>query len=179
MENVELLLKEMSNIEYGWIDKTGYKYINKIAKNKFITDWYLQKPQEIKKTQIGICWDQVEYERNFFETHKIKHKCIFMIYEDGIKNPMHTFLIFKDKNKYYWFENTYNNVKGIISFDNLKDCIEKVKYEFKKENALEEIGEKLYLYVYEKPEYEISAEEFVNHCISSLKVDNDLNNLDL
>lgn len=178
-EEIKNLLNKMSEFEYGWIDKTGYKYVNKIAKNKFITDYYLQNPKDMDKTKIGICWDQVEYERNFFERNEIPHKSFFVIYNDGIKYPNHTFLIFKDKKKYYWFENTYHDAHGILEYDTLEECLEHVKKEFLKENKLEIIGEQIEWYVYEKPKYGLKAEEFINYCLSQTKANADLKNIDI
>ncbi|MBE6148404.1 MAG: hypothetical protein E7167_02795 [Firmicutes bacterium] len=179
MQEVQELYKKMSEFEYGWIDKTGYKYVNKIAKNKFITDYYLQKPKDLEKNKIGICWDQVEYERSFFEKNGISFKTIFIIYDDGVKYPNHTFLIFKENQKYYWFENTYADVKGILEFDSLQECLSKVKKEFMKETHLEEIGDRLYYYVYDKPKYGIGALDFITHCQNGIKADLDLKNIDI
>ena len=179
LENAQELLRKMNDFDYGWIDKTGYKYINKIVKNKFITDYYLQNPKDMDNTKIGICWDQVEYERNFFKNHKIPHKTIFIVYDDGIKYPNHTFLIFKDQKKYYWFENTYPDVKGISEFDTLEECFSRVKKEFLKENNLEQIGEKLYWFVYEKPQCGLGAVDFINYCRTGIKAHPDLKNIDV
>lgn len=179
MQKINELYKQMNDFDYGWIDKTGYKYINKIAKNKFIPDYYLQNPKDLDETKIGICWDQVEYERKHFEKFDIPFKTIFIIYDDGIKYPNHTFLIFKKNKKYYWFENTYANAKGILDFDNLQELYDRVKKEFMKENKLEEIGEKIFWYVYDKPKYGIGAVDFITHCQKGIKANNDLKNIDI
>ena len=71
-EEIQQFLNKMKDIEYGWIDKDGHKYINHIVKNKFLTDYYLQKPSEVWKNHIGICWDQVEVEREFFTYKNVK-----------------------------------------------------------------------------------------------------------
>ncbi|MBQ6840701.1 MAG: hypothetical protein IJO63_01110 [Bacilli bacterium] len=179
LENIQNLYKKMQEFDYGWIDKTGYKYVNKIVLKKFVTDYYLQNPKDLDSTKIGICWDQVEYERKFFEKNKIPFKTIFIVYEDGIRFPNHTFLIFKFNNKYYWFENTYKDAKGILEFNSLEECFTKVKIEFMKENGLEEIGEKLYYYVYDKPKYGLSPEEFIRYCQTGIKADPNLKNIDI
>ena len=179
LENVNNLYKKMQGFEYGWIDETGYKYVNKIVKNKFITDYYLQNPKDLDKTKIGICWDQVEYERVHFNKYNIPFKTIFIIYNDGIKFPNHTFLIFKFNKKYYWFENTYSDAKGILEYNSLSECLEHVKKEFMKENKLENIGEQLNYFVYDKPKYGLKPEEFINYCLTGTLANKDFKNIDI
>ena len=40
---------------------------------------------------------------------------------------MHTFLIFENDNKYYWFENAFEAQRGIHEFSSLDEAIECVK----------------------------------------------------
>lgn len=178
MDKIKEFYNSMNPIEYGWIDKEGKKYINQIIKSRFVTDYYLQSPKEMIKNNIGICWDHVELERKFFEDNNIPHKAIFMQYDDGVVFPIHTFLIFKLK-KYYWIEHTYKDVMGIREYKTLKECLDDVATEFKKENRLLYTSDKINYYVYDKPKYGISAEEFIIHCTSSLKAEKDLVNIDI
>lgn len=178
MKEAQELLKKMSEFEYGWIDRNGLKYVNKISKINFFNDYFLQSPEEVEKNKIGICWDQVEYERKYFLSKNIPHKTIFMFYDDGKKFPLHTFLIFKENEKYYWFENTYPRTIGAFEFNSLTDCFAKIKIEFMKENLLEDVGDKLYWLEYTKPEYGINYEEFVNHCKSGILATKDFSNID-
>jgi len=178
MVEAQKLFKIMSEFDYGWIDKAGHKYINQIAKSKFITDYYLQNPKDIDTTKIGICWDQVEYERRFFLKNNIPHKSIFIVYDDGVKYPNHTFLIFKSNQKYYWFENTYSNVKGILEYNSLKDCLNHVKKEFLQENKLQNIDMPIYFFEYEQPKYGIGAIDFITHCQKGIKAKQNFENLD-
>lgn len=179
MEAIQEFLKKMHCIRYGWIDKEGNEYINKIVKNKFMTDYYLQSPKEVWKNEIGICWDQVEVEREFFEEHNIAHQSIFMFYDDGVKFPIHTFMLFKKDNKYGWIDNTYSDVKDSIRiYPSLKAAINDVTKEFIKENKLSVIGEKVYYYVYEKPTYGLNFEGFVTYCRNGKLADPNFKNID-
>ncbi len=178
-DELQQFLNKIKEIEYGWIDKDGNKYINHIVKNKFLTDYYLQKPSEVWKNQIGICWDQVEVEREFFTKKEIPFKSFLIIYDDGVKFPNHTFVIFKLGKEYGWFENTYKNVKDEIRYyKTLKDALEDVKKEFISENDLQIIGNKLYYFAYDKPKYGIGYEEFAKHCQMGIKANEDFKNVD-
>lgn len=178
-EEIQEFLNKMKDIEYGWIDKDGHKYINHIVKNKFLTDYYLQKPSEVWKNHIGICWDQVEVEREFFTKNNIPFKSILIFYDDGLKFPNHTFVIFKLDNEYGWIENTYKNVKDEIRYYNsLKEALDDVRNEFIRESDLQIIGDKLYYFAYDKPKYGIGYEEFAKHCQMGIKATEDYKNID-
>ena len=61
MNNIMLLLEE---IEYGYKDVNN-KYHNSID-NNFSDTYKLQSPSETEESKLGVCWDQVEYERYLF-----------------------------------------------------------------------------------------------------------------
>lgn len=165
MNEANELLKQMKSFNYGWIDKTGLKYINKIVMSKFLTDYYLQNPKDLDTTNIGICWDQVEYERRFFEKNKFNYQTFFMLYTKNNKNAIHTFLLFTENNKYYWFENTYKDNTGIFEFDTVDNCFKYIQNAFIKENKLENVDtNEIIFFEYEKPKYGIGANEFITYC---------------
>lgn len=95
------LFKLMSVIKYGYIDKKHNKHTDL---SKFFENYILQSPNEMKESKIGICWDQVEYERDYFENKRIDVETYFIVYYNGRNCPAHTFLLFKDNNKYIWVE---------------------------------------------------------------------------
>lgn len=181
MDEIQEFLNKMKDIEYGWIDKTGKRYEKHLVKEKFIKDYYLQNPKDTWKTKIGICWDQVEVERSFLKEKNIPHQSIFMFYDDGVKYPIHTFMLFKLDKKYGWIENTYENVKNEVQYyDSILEAIEAITKEFIRENNLKIIGnDKLYFFNYEKPKYGIGFEEYINHCRKSLMLKPDFSNLEL
>ena len=175
---IQEFLNKMKDIEYGWIDKNGNKYINHIVKNKFVTDYFLQKPSEVWQNHIGICWDQVEVEREFFKKQNIPFVSILILYNDGVKFPNHTFIIFKLDNEYGWLENTYTNVKEEVRYySTLKEALEDVKNEFIHENDLQIIGDQLYFFAYDKPKAGLNYEEFAKHCQKGIKADKEYNNI--
>lgn len=157
------IIDELNKIEYGWIDKNNniYKEVN----NLFSDNYILQSPEQVIKNKVGVCWDQVELERELFEKKNIKFNTFFIVHYDNDKCPTHTFLIYEENNKYYWFEHSWEKFKGIHEYKSeleaLKDIKEKfIKYELNsKYNPMN-----LCIYKYNKPKYGISCLEFYKHC---------------
>ena len=50
----------LNEIEYGWVDKSGNKHT--IVDSSYSDNYCLQSPQQIIKSKIGVCCDQVELE---------------------------------------------------------------------------------------------------------------------
>ena len=71
----------------------GNKYYG--DEGDFVKDYILETPEEVKKNKIGLCWDQVEYLRDYLEKKNVKVKTYFLIYYEGIC-PTHTFLIYEE-----------------------------------------------------------------------------------
>lgn len=163
LEFIKPLIETIENIEYGWIDKSNNKHY--IVDEKYANNYKLQSPEEITKTKIGVCWDQVELERSFFENIKIPYQTYFLVHYDNDKCPTHTFLTFKLNNKFYWFEHSWRPYKGIHEYQSLIELLKDVKEKFiinELENNYNE--ENLILREYPKPNYNISTEEFYKHC---------------
>ena len=90
--------------------------------------------------------------------------------------PMHTFLVYEDNNKYYWFENAWLDNKGIYEYssldDLLKDVYEKSILLYKSYNIKEEEINKYSLYILEKPMYHSNALEYIKFCSKMKKINN-------
>jgi len=106
------------NIDYGWMDKNHKRY------NEFGNTWWdnysLMLPEEVYKYKLGTCYEQTIFEYYVFnrDFSNLESKMIF-IAQYGKKNmnaDTHTFLIYRnkdDKSKWYWFENSWSNIRGI------------------------------------------------------------------
>lgn len=163
----------MENIDYGWVDKNNIKH-DKIDET-YSDDYILQSPDEIIKSKIGVCWDQVELERYYFEAKNCKVKTYFIVHYDGNKCPTHTFLTYEKNNKYYWFEYSWKKFKGIHEYNSLKELLLDVKNKFiKYELSDEYIKSNLVIHEYQKPKYNISVQEFYNHCDNGKYIDIEL-----
>ena len=94
----EVLLK-MKDIEYG------YLYQGKdISETEDLAKYYtLNSPEKTIKDKMGVCWDQVELERKYFNELNVKTKSYFICNYDGSFFPTHTFLVVFINNKYYYY----------------------------------------------------------------------------
>ena len=131
IKNPNELLKYMtSNITYGFVGKNGKKYLNQYSDEW--NDWYqecvVQTGEEVLETKVGTCWDQVELERLWFTNNNYKFNTYFIWFEVNHKNDYstHTFLIYENDNKYYWFENAFEEYRGIHEFDSEDNAIDYV-----------------------------------------------------
>ena len=179
IKNPEELLNFMSNkINYGYLGKNGkiYHYDD----DNFNLDWYeqyiLENKDDILENLYGNCWDQVELERGWFLKKGYEIKTFFEMVKLDYENeyPTHSFLVYKDNDYWYWFENSDFNEKGIHKFNTLEELL---KYQYKKYVEFlitlnitnEEIG-KIIVTDFEKPKEHISAKEYLNHVIGSKKI---------
>lgn len=164
------VMKLMDDIEYGWLSKDNQKHLS--IDKEFADNYILQSPKEIIKNKIGVCWDQVELERYYFKGNDWNIKTFFIVHYDGDKCPTHTFLTFEKDNKFYWFEHSWEKLRGIHEYRTLKNLLKDVKAKFIKYDLKNKYLEaNLSIHEYKKPKYHISTEEFYNHCDSGKYID--------
>ncbi|MBR3898593.1 MAG: hypothetical protein IKJ43_04885 [Bacilli bacterium] len=164
---IQEIIEKMKNIKYGWKDKNENIHYN--IDEAFSDDYVLETPEEVLKNNVGVCWDQVELERNLFEKNNINFNTYFIVNYDDNKCPTHTFLIYEDKNNYYWFEHSWERFRGIHKYKNEKEALiditnKFIKYELKNQK------DNLCLYKYTKPKYGINCFEFYKHCEQGKKI---------
>ncbi len=111
------------------------------------------------------------FEREFFSSLKIKHECYFIVnFLTRIKGgPTHTFLIYEQNNKWYWFEYSWFNFRGIWEYSSreeaLKDIINKfISLNAQKYNHTE-------LYKTNRITKRLNTFEFCEHCFNQQKID--------
>lgn len=63
----------------------------------------------------------------------MEFKTYFIVHYDDDKCPTHTFLIYKENNKYYWFEHSWEKYRGIKAFDTEIDALKDIKEKFIKD----------------------------------------------
>lgn len=166
INNPNELLNYMDNIEYGFIANDKRYVENDVNKN--ISLWHLSSVEQTLNKQIGICYDQVELERDWFTKHNYEFKTYFLIFSLPYQNdgPTHTFLIYKDKEKYYYFEHSFEENKGIYSFNNLDDTLNfvynsQLKYAKRYSKLNDKELKTLTMYEYNKPKDNVNFEDFI------------------
>ena len=168
MDNIQNIMDIMEQIEYGFLDNNGNNIFDDLeVEYTFNKIYYLMSPEELLKKKVGVCWDQVELERKLFEESNIKNETYFIYIDDKNKLPSHTFLVYYVDNKVYWFEHSWFDEKGIHEYNNLNDLLNDVEIRFIKsrENEVPN-GLDDHIYKYNKPNYNISCDEFYNYIYS-------------
>ena len=155
------------NIKNGYRDKYGRKFIE--PNKKFKEEYYLQSPEEVLSNKFGIVFDQVELERELITNIGLDSRTYFMIY-NSLENEMsHSFLVFKNGNKYYWLENAWIKYRGVHEYDKKEDLLKDV---IKKFVATIKDGDesKIRLYQFNKPNYGISYNKYVRNCMNGISM---------
>ena len=167
MNRILEIMDELSNIEYGFKDKNGANLINSESWDKnFYNFYYLLSPEELLHSKCGVCWDQVELERKLFNDANINCDTYFIYIDDNENLPSHTFLIFQLNDKYYWFEHSWYDMKGIHEYNNIKALLNDVKNKFidsRKNEINSNLNYETFIYKYNKPKYHISCDEFYSY----------------
>ena len=174
MEKVlETIMDKMNEINYGFNlnNQNIYPQDDKQWSNNFSKQYFLQSPQELINSKLGVCWDQVELERYYFEQEKIQCDSYFIVEYDGVEYPTHTFMIITLNGKYYWFEHSWEPYRGIKKFDTIELALLDIKTKFKKMLMNRNISfEEISIYKYEKPIYGINSNDFFKHCEQGEKI---------
>lgn len=174
MDNVKKIMNVMEQIEYGFLDNNGNNIFNNVKPECIFNKvYYLMSPEELLNKKVGVCWEQVELERRLFEENNIKNETYFIYIDDKNNLPSHTFLVYYVDNKVYWFEHSWFDEKGIHEYNNLNDLLNDVEIKFIKsrENEVPK-GLDVHIYKYNKPNYNISCNEFYNYIFTQKKIFN-------
>ena len=174
MDCVKKIMDVIKQIEYGFLDNNGNNICDDLEdKHTFNKVYYLMDPEELLNKKVGVCWDQVELERKLFEENNIKNETYFIYMDDKNKLPSHTFIVFYMNNKVYWFEHSWFDEKGIHEYNNLNDLLNDVETKFVKSREKEvEKSLDVHIYKYNKPNYNISCDEFFDYIFTQKEVFN-------
>jgi hypothetical protein len=179
------ILQKMDGIEYGFVDKNSgvHKPSNDDFDEAYWRDYFLQSPTELQKTKVGLCWDDVELERDYFIEAEIKVKTFFIAYRSekelahvDLDYPTHTFVVFEDENKVFWFEYSWSPWTGIHEYTSLQDLLSDISSKFIELNggvvkSEDNVPENLVVFEYEKPKYGIGAKEYHQYCEKGINVE--------
>ena len=174
MDRIKKIMDELNDIEYGFKDIYGNNLINsEIWDTDFSNFYFLLSPDELLSSKCGVCWDQVELERKLFNDLNIDCDTYFIYIDDKQNLPSHTFLVFQLNNKYYWFEHSWYDMKGIHEYNNLDTLLNDVKIKFidsRKNEINLELNYDTYIYKYNQPKYHITCDEFYSYIYTQEKI---------
>lgn len=170
----EELNKYMDCIEYGFMSKKDGRIDSKHKKfddeKYFYKHYYLQSPGKLLESKLGVCWDQTELERLWFNYKGINNTVVYIEILDGKDIPSHTFLIYETEEDYRWFEHSWGQFRGIHSFKTLKDLFTTVITNHQKFNNDTESPVNVKL-LPNAPSYGISCNQFMKYARKQHGVD--------
>lgn len=163
VNNVMEILDALKEIEYGYMNLDHQ--VSKVIDNGFKKKFILSSPEDVSKNLVGTCYDLVELERYYFKSIGKKINTYFMVYYESKRIFTHTFVVYEENEKFYWFEYAWANCKGIHEYPSLYDLLIDVRDKFKKFNNLKFMDlDYLCVYKYKKPKFHIGLKEFYKHC---------------
>ena len=165
----ELSIYMDKSIEYGYLGKDGkvHHYTDKNFNDVWEEEYILENKDDVLKTKVGNCYDQVEFERDWFIKNGYIVKTFYEIVDLDYENdyPTHSFLAYFDE-KWHWFENSDFNNRGIHSFDSLEKLLDYQKKKYLELlatfNIKEEEKEKIIIKEFSKPKEHLSAREYID-----------------
>jgi len=167
----ELLEYMEKNLEYGYVGQESgriYSFDDRDFDENFEAEYFLQTPEQLMKSGHGVCWDQTELERYWFSRRKYEAEVYFLIFNKQEPNdlPTHTFLVYKNNGKFYWFENSFGSQKGIHEYTDLDTLLEDVKerqFEYAKKECGATAGDRksIKVFPYETPIFGCAPREFI------------------
>jgi len=156
----------------------GFKYREKVfteTDNNFqqMMDklYKIRLKDDFVNAGYGVCWDFCEFEREFFEYAGIEHECYFLeAYEKEEEGgPTHTFTLFKEGDKWSWFEFSWGMYAGIWQYSSKEEALVDIVEKFKNFNNANHKNTKLIKT--SKVGKRLDVGEFIEHCYNGKKVD--------
>lgn len=171
MDEIEEFYESVKDIKYGWHDREN-RVFKHLSDANFTKSFRMQKVKDIRKSGYAICWEMCELEREFFRKKKLDYKTIFILSREDGKNICHTFLVFKYNYHWFWFEASWDKMKGIHKYNSLEELLNYVKNNFSDFVKKKDYDrDKIRFYEYRKPYFIRSCNLFYFHCMRGKKID--------
>lgn len=121
----------------------------------------------IEKFKVGICWDFVNYQQDFFNRNDVASTAYFFIAKNDVndgKIVTHTFNIISVDGKTYWFEASFRKHSGIHEVTSYDDVVKIL---------LEEYGDKYDRYIVSTyntkgMDNNLTSEQFINRACNQV-----------
>ena len=158
---------KLTDIKIGYKDKNGELCSG--FNSMFKENYYLQTPKSLLESKVGLCFDQVELQRELITKLDVDCRTYFINYPDDKMDYSHSFLIYKDAKKYYWMENAWLKHRGLHMYDSKDDLFDDVLSKFVDTIPNGDI-KKVKMYMFEKPRAGINYSKYLSHCINGRSV---------
>lgn len=161
------------NVNYGYYTKQGKVHLlgEEDYNDGWVDNYILSSPEDVIKNRAGTCWDLVELEREWFTKNgyevKTFYEMVCVPYENDFET--HSFLAFKDKKNWFYFEFSDFVNRGIYKFDTLEELLINVhnryltnlnKYDLNRKEK-----DSIVLNEYSKPKEHCSVDEFIDNAL--------------
>lgn len=130
LDNVYELMDYMNKyIIYGWIDIFGKMHIENLK--QFRELYRTSSLDEILKTKVASCIEQAILVKVFLDSKVIENKLYcFRRYENSENFDkdvrMHCFVLFFNDNKWYYFEHSIPEKRGIYKFNSIDEALKSI-----------------------------------------------------
>lgn len=169
----ELMEFFKKNLEYGFTcDGVVYLENRPDFGEKFNELYKIRLGEDFIKEGYGVCWDFCELEREFFKAKNIEHECFFMISSNNRAEggPTHTFALYQQNGKWYWFEYSWFNHRGIWEFDTKEKALNTVIETFREECTMKEY-KNVDTFKIDAIKERLNAFDFVEFCLNGEPVE--------
>ena len=115
----------LNDFDYGLIYKG--KVIEDPTPQDYDKKYSTEEYDEFFDNEVGICWDFVNAEKEYFYNNFDVDWVKTYYVELGNENlSTHTFLVYKESEFYYYFESSWKDYQGIYKFKSLDNLFNKV-----------------------------------------------------
>lgn len=120
----ELMDYMNKEIIYGWIDELGNKHFDDLKGIR--KNYKIKSLSYIIELKLGTCLEQAKLQKFFFDNNHIKNKIYCFEYKENQNEQIkvHPITIYNKDNKWYHFEHSFYNYRGIHEFDNIDNLLE-------------------------------------------------------
>lgn len=169
---IELIEYMNKNIKYGFLDEygNGYDLIEDEEAINYIDKWTMSTPLEVFENGYAMAFDQVEFERDWFNKNGYNNKtyAVIMNVSDEDEHAIHTFLVFLENGKWNLFENADGSNKGIYTFDFLNQAILfEVEKHIENNSSVYQLTDEMInsvrIFEYKQPEYGVDMNNFMSY----------------
>lgn len=114
IKSVAQLIRFYKNkYQYGVLNRqTGQAYPDK--DDQAWRNWRLNTPQQTLNSGTGNCYDTIQLSKKVLDNLKVPYSTYFEINKqrNGVQVPSHSFLVYKDKDKYKWLQGSWGPYKN-------------------------------------------------------------------
>ena len=136
----------------------------------------IQSPEQLMKSKKGQCWEQAELARYLFNQKGIPCRVFFMDVAINARGDTqtHTFLTFESDGAFYWFEHSWEQLRGIHRYNSMKELLNDVTLKISSlEKNQGRPGEVFRIREYDAPKLPIYCMEYFYHCLNGREIEID------